>query len=610
MSLFQKITEYPAKSIQIFSIDFTKPWWHIFFKQKSKIAVVVFSTITGSIMNTLIPTLVCWALETESYANLFIVFAAWALEEVSSWFLWTPKIIQLYAQTIESFHYNAYEKLLAVDPFYHGQQSSGVGIGKISRTMEAFREMTKNLLDELIPLLVGLIATVVTLAVFDMKLGLGVGALLVVVACIFAYFVMTTTDLVEKTANADDDRANHYAAESLIQATYIRSTFSTEQVRNKLYTTILQKARSLTILFTTYRWMRGIFIFFYILSLGAVMTYLLFLVRQGQMTQLIALGLLTTLLRSTQPLLKIDRRIRDTLSAKRKIADFYHFITRFGKRTFPVFHFQLPEPVEIVQPHDVIALSVDTVTVGYPHHRPLFTEISLQLSVPVKDRHKLFGIIGPSGIGKTTLVSLLGGQMKPPAGLVTINGYDIYALSDHERQKLIALQSQTASGFHGTLAHNLTFGLPVYHNYTSDNLIDLLQAVGLWDLFKNKQGLQTLVGESGTTLSGGQRQRLNFANLFLRAQTYKPAVILIDEPTSSLDEISEQKITEMINLLAQDSVTLVIAHRIKTLENAQKIMDISLLSESSSLEFYSQAELLKKSYFYQQLMTGKAGFGE
>ena len=191
-----------------------------------------------------------------------------------------------------------------------------------------------------------------------------------------------------------------------------------------------------------------------------------------------------------------------------------------------------------------------------------------------------------------------------------INGYDIYALSDSERRQLIALQGQASTSLHETLHYNLTFGLPVEHGYSNEDLISLLESVGLWGLFKEKQGLQTLVGEGGTTLSGGQRQRLNFANLYLRAKTYKPAVILIDEPTSSPDEISEQKVTELINQLAQTSLTLVIAHRLKTLDSAEKITDFCMLAESNNLEFYTHDELHDKSTYYQQLLSGATEMGD
>ena len=104
---------------------------------------------------------------------------------------------------------------------------------------------------------------------------------------------------------------------------------------------------------------------------------------------------------------------------------------------------------------------------------------------------------------------------------------------------------------------------------------------------------------------GGQRQRINFASLYLRAHYYRPPVILIDEPTSSLDEVSEASITGMILELAKHSITLVIAHRLKTIEDAVGLMDLSLLSEEKNIEFYSLTQLKQRSVYYSQLVAGK-----
>ncbi|MBL4588119.1 ATP-binding cassette domain-containing protein, partial [Candidatus Babeliales bacterium] len=126
-----------------------------------------------------------------------------------------------------------------------------------------------------------------------------------------------------------------------------------------------------------------------------------------------------------------------------------------------------------------------------------------------------------------------------------------------------------------------------------------------------KNGLKTFIGDGGTNLSGGQRQRLNFASLYLRAHYYKPEIVLIDEPTSSLDQMSEKAITNMILELSKDMVTIVIAHRIKTLENAVGIMDFSLLAEEQEMRFYSFADLLKHSDYYNNLLhEGDDSFNE
>ena len=192
-----------------------------------------------------------------------------------------------------------------------------------------------------------------------------------------------------------------------------------------------------------------------------------------------------------------------------------------------------------------------------------------------------------------------------------MKGADIYSIGDIERRKLIAVQMQSSSALRGSLKTNLVFGL--FGNsepYSDEALIDVLIKIGLWDLFSAKDGLETLIGEGGVNLSGGQRQRLNFAGLYLRAKYYKPSLILIDEPTSSLDDISEKAITQMISELAVSATTLVVAHRLKTLEEAIGILDISITQPHSSLNFYTPSELLQVSQYFRDLQSGLAKLEE
>lgn len=258
----------------------------------------------------------------------------------------------------------------------------------------------------------------------------------------------------------------------------------------------------------------------------------------------------------------------------------------------------------------------------YNDKTTVFEGHSLNLQVESNQTNKLYGIIGPSGTGKTTLLSILGGQLNPVTGEVLIGGVNIYQVNDLIRRQLIAMQMQTATSLRGELRYNLLFGLPAKDTeklsdskpelnstkpiYSDDQLTEVLQKVGLWVLFQDKDGLQTLIGEGGLNLSGGQRQRLNFAGLYLRAKYFRPTLILIDEPTSSLDEISEQAITRMIDELGEAALTLVVAHRLKTLDSAAGILDISLAQTQKEMLFLTREQLLSASQYFRDLQTGTA----
>jgi ABC-type multidrug transport system fused ATPase/permease subunit len=253
----------------------------------------------------------------------------------------------------------------------------------------------------------------------------------------------------------------------------------------------------------------------------------------------------------------------------------------------------------------MFSIQIKNVTFSYNDKEEVFRNHSLTLDVSKSNPHNLYGIIGPSGTGKTTLISILGGQLNPQSGEALIDNVDIYQVDDLKRRELIAVQMQTATNLRGKLKYNLLFGLPQQDIYSDEELVTILKKVGLWSIFEPKEGLMTMIGEGGLNLSGGQRQRLNFAGLYLRAKYFKPHLILIDEPTSSLDEISELAITDMIMELSQIAVTFVVAHRLKTLEQAIGILDSSLIGSQKQLVFYSRNELQNISNYYQDLMSGK-----
>ncbi|MBC7471785.1 MAG: ATP-binding cassette domain-containing protein [candidate division SR1 bacterium] len=255
------------------------------------------------------------------------------------------------------------------------------------------------------------------------------------------------------------------------------------------------------------------------------------------------------------------------------------------------------------------SIQIINANFSYNENTVVFNNHNLILDIKGDQKNKLYGIIGPSGTGKTTLISILGGQLNPQQGEVLINNINIYKVDDLARRSLISMQMQTATSLRGKLKYNILFGLPKKEGeivYENSYLVEILVKVGLWGLFEAKDGLDTLIGEGGLNLSGGQRQRLNFAGLYLRAKYFRPHLILIDEPTSSLDELSEKAITQMILDLANDALTLVVAHRLKTLDEAVGIFDSSLINSKKDMIFYSRKELQLESQYYRDLIDGNA----
>lgn len=200
-------------------------------------------------------------------------------------------------------------------------------------------------------------------------------------------------------------------------------------------------------------------------------------------------------------------------------------------------------------------------------------------------------IVGPSGAGKTTILNLIIGFMEATGGQVCIDGYDIKTLNLHHYRKYLAVVPQTSILFRGTLRENITYGMdPV----PIQRLHDVIKIANLEEVVDSlPDGLDTMIREHGSNLSGGQRQRISIARAFLR----DPKILILDEATSALDTISERKIQEATKRLAKDRTTFIVAHRLSTVRDADKI---AVLGDGGLLEFGTYEELIaKKGAFYR-----------
>jgi len=202
-------------------------------------------------------------------------------------------------------------------------------------------------------------------------------------------------------------------------------------------------------------------------------------------------------------------------------------------------------------------------------------------------------LVGRSGSGKSTIASLLTRFYEIESGSISIddvviNDYDLKNLRSH-----IALVSQNVHLFNDTIAANIAYG--GIENVTREQIIAAAEKANALEFIENMDnGFDTVVGENGSMLSGGQRQRLAIA----RALLQDAPILILDEATSALDAESEQKVQQAIDALKKDRTSLVIAHRLTTIESADRIL---VIDEGNIIESGSHAELLAKGEQYAQL---------
>jgi ATP-binding cassette subfamily B protein len=184
-------------------------------------------------------------------------------------------------------------------------------------------------------------------------------------------------------------------------------------------------------------------------------------------------------------------------------------------------------------------------------------------SVPVGKRTAL---VGPSGAGKSTILSLIERFYDPTSGAVRVGGADVRTLDRLDLRSRIGYVEQDAPVLAGTIRDNLTLGSP---EATDDDCRRVLEAVNLTAVLeRGDQGLDAQVGEDGVMLSGGERQRLAIARTLLNA----PPILLLDESTSSLDGLNEQRLREAIDAVAENRTLIVIAHRLSTVVDSDQIV--------------------------------------
>ena len=209
---------------------------------------------------------------------------------------------------------------------------------------------------------------------------------------------------------------------------------------------------------------------------------------------------------------------------------------------------------------------------------------------------QILALVGPSGAGKSTLADLLPRFYDVNSGSIKIDNHDIRDLNLNSLRKLMGIVTQETILFDDTIQSNITYGIKTYSN---NDLENAAKAANAYNFIKEQpNGFETIIGEKGIKLSGGQRQRLAIARAILR----NPPILILDEATSSLDVEAERKVQEALENLMLDRTTLVIAHRLSTVINADKIVvldDGELVETGDHRALYTKKGLYHKLYNIQ-----------
>jgi ABC-type multidrug transport system fused ATPase/permease subunit len=243
-------------------------------------------------------------------------------------------------------------------------------------------------------------------------------------------------------------------------------------------------------------------------------------------------------------------------------------------------------PVKISDFQSVIRY--EDVSFSYQADRPVLQHINLDIQ-----KGQTIALVGQSGSGKTTLADLLPRFYDPTAGSITIDGVDIKNLKTFDLRALMGNVNQEAILFNDTFYNNITFGV---ESATMEEVRQAARIANADDfIMATPDQYQTTIGDRGSRLSGGQRQRISIARAILK----NPPILILDEATSALDTESEKLVQEALENLMKDRTTLVVAHRLSTIRNADLIC---VLHEGQIVEQGTHDQLMALSGYYRRLI--------